>query len=69
MEPELKQDLKEAGLEAVEESAKSVIESFYDLLEKYSAKSSTIAMISGMLMLAKPKLLELADDINKADNE
>ena len=68
---DLLERLKAEGVEIAEESAKTLIKAVFATATEYVKQSENEYddLLLTPLVLAEKKLLELAEDINKEDNE
>ena len=66
----LKEEFEKEGIEVLEESAKSAIEVLAKVLPAVALRINPVAgaIVAPLVAAFKPKLLELAEKINKDDN-
>jgi hypothetical protein len=67
----LKAELKAEGVELAEESAKAAFKAILRVIPKFivATKNPYDDLLLAVLPVLEPKVLELLDQINKADNE
>lgn len=65
------EELKKEGLELAEESAKMAAHAFLNSVEKMivASENKYDDLLLPLVGIAKPELMKLIDEINKADNE